>query len=163
MDEKQQGWSDESPLTGAAFARVNTSISCVLTRFHLRSSWSLIPFYLAFRRVRKEARAVAGLLQAVFLIENRRTCYTMSFWKDDDAIVNFGSVRSHIQAANHVFTSGACNGQRGPEIWSAQFRMWAVSCHNLNWEGLDLKTHLADQWERREKLARFGVPAGESR
>lgn len=160
MDEKHQLWSDESPFTGAAFARVNTSISCVLTRFHLRSIWSLIPFYLAFRRVRTEAREVAGLLQAVFLIENRRTCYTLSLWKDDQSIVRFGNVRSHIKAANSVFASGACNGPQGPEIWSAQFRMWAVSCHNLHWEGLDLKTHLADQWERREKMARNGIAAG---
>ncbi|PWT88612.1 MAG: hypothetical protein C5B54_10365 [Acidobacteria bacterium] len=161
MDEKQQSWSEDSPITGAAFARVDTNISCLLTRFHLRSSWSLLPFYLAFRRVRKEARKVSGLLQAVFLIENRRTCYTLSLWKDDYSIVHFGSVRSHIQAANYVFASGSCNGRRGPEIWSAQFRMWAVSCHNLNWEGLDLKTHLAEQWKRREMAS--GIAAGESR
>jgi hypothetical protein len=163
VDKKHQPGSDDCPSTGAAFARVDTTISCVLTRFHLRSSWLLIPFYLAFRRVRKEARQVAGLLQAVFLIENRRTCYTLSLWKDDQAIVHFGSVRSHIQAANSVFASGSCNGQHGPEIWSAQFRMWAVSCHNLNWEGFDLRTHLADQWGRREKMARYGIPVGEPR
>lgn len=163
MDEKQHSWPEERPFSGAAFARVDTSISCVLTRFHLRSSWSLIPFYLAFRRVRKEARQVAGLLQAVFLVEDRRTCYTLSLWKDDQSIVRFGGVRSHIDAANSIFTSGSCNGRKGPEIWSAQFRMWAVSCHNLNWEGLDLKTHLADQWERREKMAQNGIPVGELR
>jgi hypothetical protein len=151
MDQNQRSWPDDRPFSGAAFARVDTTISCVLTRFHLRSSWSLIPFYLAFRRVRREALAIAGLLQASFLIENRRTCYTLSLWKDDYSIVDFGMVHSHIRAANSVF-SGAY-GQR-PEIWSAQFRMWAVSCHNLNWEGLDWKMHLADQWARREHVAR---------
>jgi hypothetical protein len=43
-----------------------------------------------------------------------------------------------------------------PEIWSAQFRLWAVSAHNLNWEGFDLQTVLADQWGRREMVARWG-------
>jgi len=151
MDTKPRSWPDDRPFSGALFARVDTSISCVLTRFHLRSSWSLIPFYLAFRRIRSEARTIAGLLQASFLIENRRTCYTLSLWKDDYSIVDFGSVHSHIRAANSVF-SGAY-GQR-PEIWSAQFRMWAVSCHNLNWKGLDWQAHLADQWARREDVAR---------
>jgi len=156
MDEKKRSWPDDRPYSGAAFARVDTTISCVLTRFHLRSSWSLIPFYLAFRRVRREARAVAGLLQSAFLVENRRTCYTLSLWKDDYSIVDFGRVRSHISAANCVFAG--VYGRR-TEIWSAQFRMWAVSCHNLNWEGLDLRTHLADQWTRREKIARNEITA----
>ncbi|HEX6032988.1 MAG TPA: hypothetical protein VFY83_01095 [Anaerolineales bacterium] len=156
MDEKKRSWPDDRPFSGAAFARVDTTISCVLSRFHLRSSWSLIPFYLAFRRVRREAREVAGLLQAAFLIENRRTCYTLSLWKDDYSIVDFGKVRSHIDAANCVLAG--VYGQRA-EIWSAQFRMWAVSCHNLNWEGLDLRTHLADQWTRREKIARNKITA----
>lgn len=159
MDEKQRSWPDDRPISGAAFARVDTTISCVLTRFHLRSSWSLIPFYLAFRRVRREAREIAGLLQAAFLVENRHTCYTLSLWKDDYSIVDFGRVRSHIDAANSVF-AGAY-GQR-PEIWSAQFRLWAVSCYNLNWEGLDLQTHLADQWTRRDKIARNEITAERS-
>jgi hypothetical protein len=151
MDENQRSWPDDDPFSGAAFARVDTTISCVLTRFHLRSSWSLIPFYLAFRRVRRDARVIAGLLQASFLVENRRTCYTLSLWKDENSIMDFGSVRSHITAANSVFSGDY--GPR-PEIWSAQFRMWAVSCHNLNWKGQDWQTHLGDQWERREKVAR---------
>ena len=146
-----RSWPDDRPLSGASFARVDTTISCVLTRFHLRSSWSLIPFYLAFRRVRREAQAIAGLLHASFLVENRRTCYTLSLWKDEYSIVSFGSVRSHITAANSAF-SGAYGRQ--PEVWSAQFRMWAVSCHNLNWEGLDWQAHLADQWGRLEQAAR---------
>ena len=159
MDQKHRSWSDDLPYSGAAFARVDTNISCVLTRFHLRSSWSLIPFYLAFRRVRREARVIAGLLQASFLIENRRTCYTLSLWKDENSIVDFGSVRSHITAANSVF-SGAY-GPR-PEIWSAQFRLWAVSCHNLNWVGVDWQSLLADQWAKRERVARNEFTAEQS-
>lgn len=151
MEKQERVWPDDRPFSGATFARVDTTISCVLTRFQLRSSLSLIPFYLAFRRVRREAQVIAGLIQASFLIENRRTCYTLSLWKDDHSIVDFGSVRSHINAANSAFTG--VYGPR-PEIWSAQFRMWAVSCHNLNWKGVDWQAHLGDQWSRREQVSR---------
>lgn len=152
-DEKPCYWPDDRPYTGASFARMDTTVSCVLTRFRLRSAWSIIPFYLAFRRVRRAARGIAGLLQAVFLIEDLHTCYTMSLWKDDCAIVDFGRVGTHITAANSAFGPTFRRDLNRAEIWSAQFRLWAVSCHNLNWEGLDLQTVLADQWGRREAVA----------
>jgi hypothetical protein len=150
-------WPDDHPTSGAAFARVDTTISCVLTRFRLRSCVSLISFYLAFRRVRDEARRIQGLLQATFLVENLYTCYTLSIWKDDGAITEFGAVRSHVAAANSAFGPTYRNDLKRAEIWSAQFRLWAVSCHNLNWEGLNLQTVLADQWERRQKVATMCV------
>ncbi len=157
--ERNRFWQDGSPMSGAGFARVDTTVACVLTRFRVRSCWSLIPFYLHFRRVRREARDVKGLLKAVFLIEDLHTCYTLSLWKNDEAIVNFGSVHAHVAAANSAFGPTYREDLRRAEIWSAQFRLWAVSCHNLNWEGLDLQTVLADQWDRREKVARMGVAA----
>jgi hypothetical protein len=147
-------WPDDRPFTGASFARVDTKVSCVMTRFQLRSAWSLIPFYLAFRRVRRSAVDVAGLLKAVFLIEDLHTCYTMSIWKDDCAIVDFGNVKAHIMAANSAFAPTYRKDMMRAEIWSAQFRLWAVSSHNLNWDGLDLRTVLADQWGRVEEVAR---------
>jgi hypothetical protein len=143
-------WPDSRPTTGAAFARVDSKVSCVLTRFRLRSAWSLLPFYLAFRRVRRESRKVAGLLQALFLIEDWRTCYTLSLWMNDCAIVDFGRVNAHINAANSAFGPTYRQDLQRSEIWSAQFRLWAVSSHNLGWEGFDLQPILGDQWERRE-------------
>jgi hypothetical protein len=143
-------WPDSRPFTGASFARVDTEVSCVLTRFRLRSAWSLLPFYLAFRRVRRESRKVAGLLQALFLIEDWRTCYTLSLWINECAIVDFGRVKSHINAANSAFGPTYRRDLQRPEIWSAQFRLWAVSSHNLGWEGFDLQPVLGDQWEKRE-------------
>ena len=143
-------WPDSRPITGAAFARVDTKVSCVLTRFRLRSAWSLLPFYMAFRRVRRESRKVAGLLQALFLIEDWRTCYTLSLWMNECAIVDFGRVESHINAANSAFGPTYRRDLQRSEIWSAQFRLWAVSSHNLGWEGFDLQPILGDQWERRE-------------
>jgi hypothetical protein len=156
-DERRCNWPDDRPYTGASFARVNTTVSCVLTRFRLRSAWSLIPFYLAFRRVRRDARDVAGLLQAAFLIEDMHTCYTMSLWNDDCAIVDFGGVRAHIFAANSAFGRTYREDLNRAEIWSAQFRLWAVSCHNLNWEGLDLQTVLADQSGRLQTVVGAGI------
>ena len=161
MTERHCLWEDDCPFSGASFARVDTTLSCVLTRFQLRSYWSLISFYLAFRRVRRAAQDVGGLLKAVFLIEDLRTCYTLSLWKDDWAIVDFGRVRAHVNAANSAFGPTYRQDLKRAEIWSAQFRLWAVSCHNLNWEGLDLQTILADQWGRREEVARMGVAVEE--
>lgn len=152
--ERPCDWPDDLPSTGASFARVDTTVSCVMTRFRLRSVWSLVPFYLAFRRVRRSSRDVAGLLKAVFFIEDLHTCYTMSLWRDECAIVEFGRVQAHVNAANAAFRPTWRKDLRRAEIWSAQFRLWAVSAHNLNWEGLDLQTVLADQWERREQVAR---------
>lgn len=157
LAEMGQSLPDAPPYTGAGFARVDTTVSCVLTRFRLRSSWSLIPFYFAFRRVRKAAGSVGGLLKAVFLIEDTHTCYTLSLWSGDDAIVDFGRLRAHVDAANSAFRPTYRQGLRRAEIWSAQFRLWAISCHNLNWEGVDLQPILGQQWERRAHVANLGV------
>jgi hypothetical protein len=159
--ENHRSWQDEYPVSGANFARVDTTLSCVLTRFQLRSFWSLIPFYLSFLRVRRAAHDVGGLLKAVFLIESLRTCYTLSLWRDDCSIVDFGRVRAHVKAANSAFGPTYRKDLNRAEIWSAQFRLWAISCHNLNWEGLDLQTILADQWGRRGEVARMGIPVEE--
>jgi hypothetical protein len=148
VDGKKEAcdWPDDKPYTGAAFARTETKASCVLTRFRLRSAWSLVPFYFSFRRVRRAAQDVSGLLQAVFLIEDLHTCYTMSLWKDDCAIVDFSTrVSAHIIAANSAFGPTYRSDLRRAEIWSAQFRLWAVSRHNLKWEGLDLQSVLGDK------------------
>lgn len=150
---RQFAWPDERPMSGAAFARVDTTISCVLTRFHLNSPLSLVPFYLAFRRVRRASRDISGLMEAVFLVEGFRTCYTLSFWKNDWSIVEFGRVRAHIEAANSAFRHTYTKDRKRAEIWSAQFRLWAVSCHNMSWDGLDFQTALGDQWRRREAIA----------
>jgi len=156
-DSGQLKWPDDRLMSGAAFARVDTTVSCVLTRFRLNSPLSMIPFYLAFRRVRREARDIAGLMEALFLFENLRTCYTLSLWKDDWSIVEFGRVRTHIDAANSAFSATYRGDLKRAEIWSAQFRLWAVSCHNLNWDGLDTQAALGEQWARREEVAQMSA------
>jgi hypothetical protein len=93
-------------------------------------------------------------LQALFLIENLHTCYTLSLWANDCAIVDFGQVRAHITAANSAFRPTYRQDLQRAEIWSAQFRLWAVSSHNLNWEEFDLRPILGAQWEKRELAER---------
>ncbi len=115
---------------------------CVITRFGLRSPLYLLPAYLHYRRVLREAKATQtpGLLRSAFLIENLNTCYSLSIWASWDAITYFGTnVRYHVNAGNWVFGRLAFSKDRGPEIWSTKWRLTTVS-HNLNWEDFDLRT-----------------------
>jgi hypothetical protein len=134
-------WPD-ARITGASYERVETEVTCVLTRFRLRSTLGLLPCYFAFRRVREEARKVDGLLKALFLIENLHTCYTLSLWRDEWAILDFGThVKSHVHAATTGITRSRWATGR-PEIWSVQWKLSALGA-NLQWEGLDLPAILA--------------------
>lgn len=128
----------DSEETGTGYDRVDTQIACVITRFRVRSIGALWRFYRSYRRVRAHSRRVSGLLTTRFLIEDWHTCYTLSLWRDDDAILEFnGSVLAHIDAANRCFRDLEF-GPHGPQLWSAQFRLWAVSQANLRWDGVDL-------------------------
>jgi len=145
VNPKRPDWPDNSPISGAAHERVGGTVSCVMTRFQLSSFWSLPLFFLAFRRIRKEAlAAVPGLIEAVLLTEGLRTCYTLSLWTDDNAIVAFSGLRSHVKWANWVLLRTFRKDLQRPEIWSVHWRLWAIS-HNLNWEGVDLRVVLAKQ------------------
>lgn len=130
----------ESEATG--YERVDTNVSCMLTRFHLRSAWSLIHFYRSYRRVRAQSDRIPGLLKTAFLIEDARTCYTLSIWENADAIYDFnGQVDSHIDAANSSIRHLKF-GAGGVELWSAQFRLSAISAFNLRWDSFDIRRHV---------------------
>lgn len=123
---------------GTGYERVDSDVMCVITRFQVRSVWGLLRFYRSFRHVRAESRDVSGLIASLFLVENLHTCYTLSIWRDETAILQFNTrVVAHVHAAN------ACFGDldivdRRPRLWSAQFRLFAVSSTNLRWQGVDL-------------------------
>jgi len=157
-------WPEDDSISGAAYERVGGTVTSVLTRFQAPSFWSLPFFYLAFRQVRRQALATTpGLVKTVFLLENLRTYWILSLWTDNKAIVEFGGrVSSHVRHANwallHVFREDL---QR-PELWSVQWRLWAVS-HNLNWEGVDLRGIIARQSrnpsdEIGRRAERLGIP-----
>ncbi|HEX4965580.1 MAG TPA: hypothetical protein VF173_32520 [Thermoanaerobaculia bacterium] len=122
---------------------MESQVTCVLTRFHVRSVWDLLRFYRVFRRVRRDARSIRGLLHAGFLVEGPRTCYSFSLWADEGAILEFGTlIESHVRAAGHAFRATFRKDLSRPEIWSTQWKLTAAS-NNLNWEGVDLRSLIA--------------------
>ena len=68
--------------------------------------------------------------------------------KEFKALVAFKSVEldngATLTAESDRFEKVFRKDLRRPEIWSVQWRLWAVS-HNLNWEGIDLRKLLAHQ------------------
>lgn len=118
---------------------VNVPITCVITRFGLRSARYLLPTYHDYRRVMKKAAQTPGLLRSAFLIENPTTCYSVSIWASRDVIPHFGTnVPSHVAVARRVFGRVLFREGRGPEIWSTKWQLATVS-NNLNWEDFDLR------------------------
>jgi hypothetical protein len=152
--EFRSSWPDDRRTSGASYERVTSSISCVLTRFRVRSPWTLFLFFIIFRRVRKQAvSAIPGMIKAVFLVEGLRTCYTLSLWTNDNAIVDFGAqVHTHVDAANwsmrHIFRKDL--GRL--ELWSTHWRLWAVS-RNLNWDDVSLRELLTTETGDRQEDA----------
>ena len=120
---------------------VDTPLVCVITRFGLRGARYLLPTYLDFQHVIRQAEAAhtPGLLRSAFLIENPTTCYSLSIWASWAAIPRFGvSVSYHVDAARRIFGRVAFDKDRGPEIWSTKWRLGTVS-NNLNWGDFDLR------------------------
>ena len=119
---------------------VDVPITCVITRFGLRSALCLLPTYLDYRRTKREAVHVSGLLRTAFVVENLRTCYTLSIWSRLDDIPHFGTrVTFHVNAANRIFGRASTSKRGGPEVWSTKWRLTFVS-NNLNWEDFDLRS-----------------------
>jgi hypothetical protein len=139
--------------------RVASSVTCVLTRFALRSIVDAPVFWLAYRQVRSEAsKKVPGLLKTALLREGFRTFYTLSVWSDAAALSEFGTqVRSHVPAGNWIFTV-ARKAPRGIELWSTQWLLTAVG-RNLEWGDFDLVAVLAGQ----SNEGRSGAKAGGDR
>jgi len=136
-------WPENATISSAGFEPVESGVTCVMTRFRLRSAWDLVRFYFLYRRVRRDARRCAGLLHAGFLIESPRTFYSFTLWADDSAILEFGTVvDSHVQVAGRALGATFRQDVGRPEIWSTQWRLAATSA-NLNWEGLDLRPLVA--------------------
>jgi hypothetical protein len=129
---------------GTGYSPVDTAVSCVLTRFNVRSLWSLIRFYLAYRAIKYEAQSIPGLLVTAFLIEGPRTCCTLSIFSNPEAIGDFNvKIRSHITAANASFRHLRFASGR-PQLWSAQFHLAAISSKNFRWGSQTVDASLAD-------------------
>jgi hypothetical protein len=132
---------EQSPLSRPGDHPVEAPVVCTLTRFGLRAPHHLLPTYLDFQRVVREARRTStpGLLRAAFLIENPVTCYSLSLWENRQAIPSFGTnVPIHVTAARRVLGRLAVDSDQRPELWSTKWRLVSVS-NNLSWDGFDLR------------------------
>lgn len=121
---------------------VDSTITCVVTRFGLRSSRFLVPSYREYQRVtRAAARSdVPRLLCNAFLIENPTTWYSFSVWRDLPAFS--AKVPAHVEAARKSFGWLRIDPELGPELWSTKWRLLSVT-NNLRWDGFDLRSVLA--------------------
>ena len=120
-----------------AYKKVDTTFSCTMTRFRVRSAFGVLRLYILFRRVEKQAKGIDGLFKALFLVEGWRVCYTVSFWRDSRAILEFNShIDSHVRAANFSM-SQLQRTDTGPVLWSARFQLCAISPHNIRWEDVE--------------------------
>jgi hypothetical protein len=119
---------------------VDVPVTCVITRFGLRSPLSFLLTYIDYRRTIKQAAQTPGLLRSAFLVENLTTCYSLSIWSCPDAIPLFGTnVPYHVTAARSVFGRLLTSKHGSPELWSTKWRLTVVS-NNLQWEDFDLRS-----------------------
>jgi len=129
-----------APFSGAGYDSVDSRVTCVITRFQIRSALDLVRLHRLYRRVRRDARQrCSGLLHAAFLVEGLHTFYSFTLWADDAAILEFGTfVDTHVRAAGHGLRATFRRDVERPEIWSTQWNLAAVS-ENLNWDGVDVR------------------------
>jgi hypothetical protein len=122
---------------GTGYTPVTSELTCVLTRFQLRSVWGLISGYRLFKVVDAHARSCKGLVVSKFLVESPRVFWTMSIWETERAILEFNSnVTTHVYAANKSF--GLLEFSDGkPLLWSAQFHLSRVSPSNFRWKNCE--------------------------
>lgn len=147
--------------SGEAFApfgpsTVNgSSVRCVITRMRMRRTRDVVSAYRGHRRLRRavEARRPPGLLQAAFLLEGPRTCYSLSLWDGEPRFS--AAVPEHIELVTSSFGTFVLAEGEGPEVWSTTWSLDAVSS-NLRWSGFDLRALLLRQ---EASLAPLGKPA----
>lgn len=122
---------------------VDSSITCVMTRFGLRSPRFLLSSYREYQRVVRAAQRshVPLLLRNAFLVENPTTWYSFSLWRDYPTFS--AEVTAHVEAARSGFGWLRIDPELGPELWSTKWRLTSVT-NNLFWEGFDLRAILAD-------------------
>lgn len=119
------------------YRKVDSDVLFQITRFRLRSVWALPIFFYWYWKVKAKSKGTCGLLATTFVIEGLHTCYTLSLWRNIHAMLDFnGKVFTHVHVANASFRYiEHIDGV--PQLWSAQFRLFAVSS-NLNWAGVEI-------------------------
>jgi hypothetical protein len=117
-------------------------VRCVITRMGLRRRRHLLATYLDYRRLARRAAAdpPRGLLRFAFLIENSRTCYSVSLWSARPMFS--AAVPEHVDVVRRVFGRLRLDPERGPELWSTTWTL-AETSSNLNWGDVDLARLIA--------------------
>lgn len=116
----------------STYELVDSTVSCVLTRVHLRRPWTMLRMWWLYRQVRVQSRDVPGLRVMRFLVEAPSTFVILSIWDDDASFLDFGTVvTSHPPAVREALRRSA--GGRQLEVWSTEWRLHAVS-NNIEWE-----------------------------
>lgn len=142
--------ADSQNLERAGDHAVDSLVTCVITRFGLRSPIDLATTYRDYRRTIEQARETPGLIRAAFLVENARTCYSLSIWSSADRIPGLAAEAPyHVTAARRTLGRLESRPLDGRQLWSTKWRLASVS-NNLNWEGLDLREHIAPSRVRLE-------------
>jgi hypothetical protein len=116
--------------------RVQAILFCALTRFQLSSMAHLPACYWAFRKARREATRIDGYVAAAFLFESPRVFFSLSLWKDGQAIETFNRLQTHILAARWIMRHVHNRQRRRAEVWSTR---WAIdtASQNLHWGDID--------------------------
>ncbi len=135
----------------------DSTIRCVVTRMRMRRPWHVIAAYRSYRGLQRAMRRseVPGLLKTAFLIEDARTCCSLSVWDREPIFSAF--VAEHVNVVNTVFSRLECPDGGGPELWSTTWRLDAIS-HNQRWDDLDLIERIG-----RDRLRPAGEQQVESR
>jgi hypothetical protein len=101
---------------------------CVTTRFRLKHFWTLLPLYLTYCRMRRDLKRAPGLIRYAFLLQSPVACCTFSLWESESALVTFSNVPNHVNAVRSA--KHWCR-----DIWSAYWRIDAVSKYANQWQG----------------------------
>jgi hypothetical protein len=126
--------------------QVDVPIVCVITRFGLRNRRHVRPMLHDYRKVvqQVEAAQIPGFLKSAFLVEDATTFYTISLWRDMNAIPVFGTrVPIHVEMARKLFGRVSYERDGQPEVWSTKWQLVAVS-NNLNWDDFDLRREVVE-------------------
>jgi hypothetical protein len=100
---------------------------CVVTRVRVQKLSHTLVLLRSYRRMRRLARTVPGLLQTTFALAGGRTLYFVSLWSDHEAMARFASaVHDHAQTVGWARRHGA-------EAWSGLFELRGASRSSDGW------------------------------
>ena len=120
---------------------VASSLVCSMTRFRVRKPHHTLACYRDYREVVAAAARSdrVGLLRSAFLLESPTTWWSLSIWTHLDAIAFFGTdVPEHVRAARRAFPRLRFDAARGPELWSAKWRLSSIS-NNVVWDDWNVR------------------------